>query len=56
MFTCPEQQGRKFIVDLEWRRRKLTLRIKSEEERVTKEEKEDAVVRKEEQKKRQGGY
>jgi DnaJ family protein C protein 8 len=33
-------EGRKFIVDLEWRRRKLTLRIKSEEERVTKEEKE----------------
>jgi DnaJ family protein C protein 8 len=34
-------EGRKNIVDLEWRRRKLTLRIKAEEERVEREEKEE---------------
>ena len=39
-------EGRKNIVDLEWRRRKLTLRIKAEEERVEKEEEEEAEDRK----------
>ena len=39
-------EGRKNIVDLEWRRRKLTLRIAAEEERVEKEEKEEAAERK----------
>ena len=39
-------EGRKNIVDLEWRRRKLTLRIKAEEERVEKEEEEEAKDRK----------
>jgi len=31
-------EGRKYIVDLEWRRRKMTLRLKDEEKRVVKEE------------------
>lgn len=44
-------EGRKYIVDLEWRRRKLTLRIKSEEERVTKEEAAEKEERKAQQKK-----
>ena len=44
-------EGRKFIVDLEWRRRKLTLRIKSEEERVDKEEAAEKEERKAQQKK-----
>ncbi len=39
-------EARKIIVDIEWRRRKLKLRIKSEEERVEKEEEEEAVERK----------
>ena len=39
-------EARKMIVDVEWRRRKLTLRIKAEEERVEKEEKEEAQERK----------
>ena len=39
-------EARKIIVDIEWRRRKLTLRIKAEEERVEKEEKEEAQERK----------
>lgn len=43
-------EGRKYIVDLEWRRRKLTLRIKSEEERVSKEESEEKEERKARQK------
>lgn len=43
-------EGRKNIVDLEWRRRKLTLRIKAEEERVTAEEKVEAAERKKKQK------
>ena len=43
-------EGRKNIVDLEWRRRKLTLRIAAEEERVEKEEKEEAAERKKQSK------
>ena len=43
-------EGRKFIVDLEWRRRKLTLRIKSEEERVNNEEEAEKEERKAQQK------
>jgi len=39
-------EARKTIVDVEWRRRKLTLRIKAEEERVEKEEAEEAQERK----------
>jgi DnaJ family protein C protein 8 len=39
-------EARKIIVDIEWRRRKLTLRIKSEETRVEKEEAEEFAERK----------
>lgn len=42
--------ARKYIVDLEWRRRKLTLRIAAEEERVKAEEQEEAAERKKESK------
>lgn len=40
--------ARKYIVDLEWRRRKLALRIKGEEKRVTEEEKVEAAQRRKE--------
>ena len=43
-------EGRKNIVDLEWRRRKLTLRIKSEEERLNNEEEVEKEERKAQQK------
>lgn len=44
--------ARKYIVDLEWRRRKLALRIKDEEKRVTEEEKQELAERKREHKER----
>lgn len=40
--------ARNYIVDLEWRRRKLALRIKGEEKRVTEEEKAEAAQRRKE--------
>jgi len=47
-------EARKYIVDLEWRRRKLALRIKDEEKRVTAEEKKELEERKKDfQKKRE---
>ena len=39
-------EGRKYIVDLEWRRRKMTLRLKDEEKRVVSEEKIENQARK----------
>ena len=41
-------EARNYIVDLEWRRRKLALRIKGEEKRVTEEEKAEAAQRRQE--------
>lgn len=43
-------EARNYIVDLEWRRRKLALRIKGEEKRVTEEEKAEAAQRRQEYK------
>lgn len=45
-------EARNYIVNLEWRRRKLALRIKDEEKRVTEEEKAEAAQRKQEYKER----
>ena len=45
-------EARKYIVDLEWRRRKLALRIKDEEKRITEEEKKELAERKREHKER----
>ena len=39
-------EGRKYIVDLEWRRRKMALRLKDEEKRVVSEEKQENQERK----------
>jgi len=41
-----KMEGRKYIVDLEWRRRKMTLRLKDEEKRVVSEEKVENEARK----------
>ena len=43
-------EGRNYIVELEWRRRKMALRIKGEEKRVTEEEKAELAQRRKEHK------
>ena len=49
------REARNYIVDLEWRRRKLALRIKGEEKRVTEEEKAEAAQRRQEYKEKKNG-